>query len=85
MGVWEVKFMRGASVALLTVIVFSSNADAYIGPGLGAGALGVVLGVLASVILAVFAIVWYPLKRFLKKMKTFSQSKNNSRQTMGSE
>lgn len=77
--------MRVTILALLIVIIFSSNVNAYIGPGLGAGALSVVLGVLASVIITLFAMVWYPVKRLLKKMKTFSQSKNNRHQTMDSE
>ncbi len=77
--------MRVTILVLLMEIIFSSNVSAYVGPGLGAGAVGVVLGVLASVILALFAIVWYPVKRLLKKMKISSQSKNNRHQTMGSE
>ncbi len=44
-------------------------AHAYLGPGLGAGTISVVLGVLASIFLAVFAIVWYPFKRWRNKRK----------------
>ena len=44
-------------------------AEAYIGPGMGAGSIGVVLGVLLAIGLALFAILWYPLKRMLKKKK----------------
>lgn len=40
---------------------------AYVGPGLGLGAIGVVLGLLLSVILAVLALFWYPIKRLLTK------------------
>jgi hypothetical protein len=42
-------------------------AHAYIGPGLGAGTIGVVLGVLASFFIALFAVIYYPIKRRLKK------------------
>lgn len=45
-------------------------AEAYVGPGLGAGTIGVILGFLASIFLALFAILWYPIKRFLKKRKS---------------
>lgn len=41
----------------------------YIGPGMDGGVLSVVFGVLLSFFMAVFAIVWYPFKRFLKKFK----------------
>ncbi|GHV59411.1 hypothetical protein FACS1894103_2730 [Campylobacterota bacterium] len=41
----------------------------YIGPGMDGGVLSVVFGILLSFFMAVFAIVWYPFKRFLKKFK----------------
>ncbi|WP_288095133.1 hypothetical protein [Hydrotalea sp.] len=41
----------------------------YIGPGMDGGVLSVVFGILLSFFIAVFAIVWYPFKRFLKKFK----------------
>ena len=43
---------------------------AYLGPGLGAGALMVVIGVAALLILTVITFVWFPLKRFLKRRKS---------------
>jgi hypothetical protein len=42
-------------------------AQAYIGPGVGAGAIGAVLGVLASIVLALFAVIYYPVKRMIKR------------------
>lgn len=44
-------------------------AKAYIGPGLGVGTIGVILGVLGSIVIALFAFLWYPIKRLLKKIK----------------
>lgn len=38
-------------------------AEAYVGPGLGLGAIAVIVGILVSVLIAVLAIVWYPIKR----------------------
>ena len=55
-------------LALLSLLV-ASPAFAYIGPGLGAGTVGVILGVLGSILIAIFAIFWYPIKRMLKKRK----------------
>ena len=37
------------------------------GPGLGAGTVGVILGLVGSVLIAVFAFFWYPIKRTFKK------------------
>ena len=42
----------------------------YIGPGLGCGVITAVLGFLASIFLALFAIIWYPIKQLLKKFKS---------------
>ena len=47
----------------------SFSADAYIGPGLGAGMIGLVIGILASIALTLLAIIWYPLKRIFKKQR----------------
>lgn len=46
------------------------QAYSYVGPGLGAGTLGVILGLLGSILLALFAFFWYPIKRalFAKKI-----------------
>ena len=40
-------------------------AHAYIGPGLGLGSLMIIVGLGLSVLLAVIAIFWYPLKRMI--------------------
>ena len=56
---------------LFTVLILCAGtqlAYAYIGPGLGVGVIATVLGILGSIILAVFAVVWYPLKRLFKKI-----------------
>jgi 4-hydroxybenzoate polyprenyltransferase len=41
----------------------------YIGPGLGGGVITAVLGVLTSIFLALFAILWYPIKKVIQKFK----------------
>ena len=41
----------------------------YIGPGLGGGVITVVLGFLTSIFLALFAIIWYPVKKVIGKFK----------------
>jgi hypothetical protein len=60
---------RSASLALLGLLVSATAAQAYIGPGVGAGALAAVVGVLGSIFLALFAVIYYPIKRMLKKRK----------------
>jgi hypothetical protein len=43
---------------------------AYIGPGVGAGAIAAVLGVLGSIFLAIVAVLYYPIKRMMKGRKS---------------
>lgn len=42
---------------------------AYMGPGLGLGAIGSVLGMVGAVFLAIVAVVWYPFKRLIRRMR----------------
>ena len=63
--------MRNNFAACLGLLLALSSTPvlAYIGPGLGAGALAVVFGIIASVFVAFLAVFWYPIKRLFKKKK----------------
>ena len=55
-----------------TVVIFFSvigDVHAYVGPGLGLGAIGAFVGVVISVFLAIVGFIWYPIRRMLKKRK----------------
>ena len=73
------RFFAPCLIFAVAIIVPIDSAQAYVGPGLGLGTLAVVLGVIGSVLLAIFAIVWYPLKRMLTKRKV--SAKTEDRQT----
>jgi hypothetical protein len=63
---------KGSASSFLFLLIFiflPSPAHAYIGPGLGLGTIGVVIGVLASSVLILISILWYPLKRFFKWLR----------------
>ena len=62
---------------LMPLTLFAMPAHAYIGPGAGAGTIAVVLGILASIVMAFFAILWYPIKRFVKKRKSKNKPGQN--------
>ena len=68
------RFLGGASLLLLSGILAPTPAYAYIGPGLGAGAIAVVLGVLGSILAAILGVVYYPIKRRMKARKKAAQS-----------
>jgi len=54
---------------VLLLGLLSTPVYAYIGPGAGAGTIAIVFGVIASIFLALIAIVWYPLKRLINSRK----------------
>ena len=56
-------------ICTLSILVAPQIDIAYVGPGLGAGTIGVILGIIGSIFIAIFVIDWYPLKRLLKKNK----------------
>lgn len=62
----------------------SAPASAYVGPSIGVGALGVLLGVVLATVLALASIFWYLPKRLLRNRKKnlaateAAQSDNNA-------
>ena len=50
-------------------MAFLSITLAYIGPGMGGGFIAAVVGILVSIFLALFAILWYPFKKIIEKFK----------------
>lgn len=63
------KTLFPALIAALVLAGLPSAALAYIGPGVGAGAIAAVLGVLGSIFLAIVAVLYYPIKRMMKGRK----------------
>ena len=58
------------------LLILSTPGYAYIGPGVGAGALATAVGVLVAIVLAVLGVVYYPIKRMLKKRKGDEREEN---------
>jgi len=69
-------------IYFLLLMLFPVTAEAYIGPGLGTGVIGVVLGTLVAIALALIAIVWYPLKRLFKLVFKKEKSAATSSETI---
>lgn len=66
---WMNRMPAIALSMALALLLLPNPALAYIGPGVGAGAIGAVLGVIGSIFLGLFAILWYPIKRMMKRRK----------------
>ena len=52
-----------------TVFLLSSTVFAYVGPGMGGGLIATILGIVGSIFLAIFGILYYPIKRYFKNRK----------------
>ncbi len=70
----------GLYLGLLTALL-ATPAYAYIGPGVGAGTIAVVFGVIASILLAFVAIVWYPIKRLFGGLKAAPKKSEKTNHT----
>ena len=60
------------NIILKTIFIFFSfvsTSYAYLGPGIGGGILAATLGVVIAIFAAIFGVIWFPLKRFLKRRK----------------
>lgn len=52
------------------LLAMTSPAVAYIGPGAGISVLGSLLGILATMFVAIGAILFWPLRKLLKRRKS---------------
>jgi hypothetical protein len=54
---------------LLSFLLTTLPSYAYIGPGMGGGVIVAIFGFLAAILLGLWGILYYPIKRALKKRK----------------
>ena len=66
------------TAALTILVMLAAPAHAYTGPGLGLATITVALGFIASIFVAIFAIVWYPIKRMMKRKKSASNATSSN-------
>jgi hypothetical protein len=65
-------------LTLLVLLTVSPAALAYIGPGAGISVLGSLLGILGTIVLAIGAIVLWPLRKLIKRRKQARQAADNA-------
>ncbi len=54
---------------IIILLTISSPIFAYLGPGMGGGFIAAVLGVIGAIFLALFGILYYPIKRAIIKRR----------------
>jgi len=60
--------------ALLLLALIASPAAAYVGPGAGISVLGSLLGILATIFVAIGAILFWPIRKLMKRRKAKKES-----------
>tara|TARA_Y100000591_G_C21420401_1_gene491882 strand:- start:337 stop:546 length:210 start_codon:yes stop_codon:yes gene_type:complete len=60
-----------SKILFYTLLFFLSPSSvyAYIGPGMGGGIILATIGIVIALFAALFGIIWFPLKRLIKKIK----------------
>tara|TARA_B100000768_G_scaffold85837_1_gene81033 strand:- start:929 stop:1144 length:216 start_codon:yes stop_codon:yes gene_type:complete len=67
-------------ILFLSLFLISLPSYAYIGPGMGGGFIAAIVGFFAAILLALWGILYYPIKRALKnrkEKKTVSKESDN--------
>jgi hypothetical protein len=66
------------SILFLSLFLISLPSHAYIGPGMGGGVIAAIVGFFAAVLLGLWGILYYPIKRALKNRKDKKMLLKNS-------
>jgi len=62
------------SILFLSLFLISLPTYAYIGPGMGGGAIAAIIGFFGAILLGLWGILFYPIKRALKNRKNKKKS-----------
>ena len=57
--------------------LITTSSFAYLGPGVGGGVIAATIGIIIAIFAALFGLIWFPVKRFLKKRKEKKDQQHN--------
>ena len=67
-------------VFIILYITFISNPSyAYLGPGVGGGVIAATIGIIVAIFVALFGIIWFPMKRLIKKIKENKEKQKDNK------
>jgi len=49
--------------------LITTSSFAYLGPGVGGSVIAATIGIIVAIFAALFGLIWFPVKRLLKKRK----------------
>ncbi len=62
----------------LSIFLISMPSHAYVGPGMGGGVITAIIGFFAAILLGLWGILYYPIKRALRNRKDKKMSSKRS-------
>jgi len=62
---------------LFIFCLFATPSFAYLGPGIGGGIIAATIGIIVAIFAALFGLIWFPVKRLLKKRKERKEQQQN--------
>ena len=65
-------------IILVILLTITNTAHAYLGPGMSGGILIATIGVVVAVFAALFGVLWFPIKRMLKKRNDKEKSSKSN-------
>lgn len=69
---------RTLGLSILFSAGLSASALAYVGPGAGLGAMGAALGLIAAVVIAFGAILFWPIRRLMRRAREKMAQKSDA-------
>ncbi len=57
--------------------LITTHSFAYLGPGVGGGVIAATIGIIVAILAALFGLIWFPVKRLLKKRKEKKEQQLN--------
>lgn len=57
--------------------LISTTSFAYLGPGVGGGVIVATIGIIVAIFAALFGLIWFPIKKLLKKRKEKKEQQQN--------
>jgi len=54
----------------MAIFTYLQHCILYIGPGMSGGVFAAIIGIITAFVLSLFAIIWYPLKKLIRFIKS---------------
>ena len=66
-------------LALIIFLILNMNTPsiAYLGPGVGGGVIAATIGIIIAIFAAILGLIWFPIKRLLKRKKEIKEKSQN--------